>query len=99
MSEQQEKTESEEKKKADGQNEKLTEIYEMEGIAGHFYLTENGEFKWIPSSKACGCIEDTKRILEVLKMMPSDRRAVWTQRLDLEEAKTTCPVMCKEAVR
>jgi len=97
MSEPQEKAELEEKKKADGENEKITEqIYEMKGIAGHFYLTENGEFKWIPSSTACGCKENTKRILEVLKKMPDDRRAVWAQRLDLEEAKIACPMIRNE---
>jgi len=57
---------------------------------------DTGEFRWIPAFEACGDKEKAKRIVEVLKKIPADRRAVWAQRLDLEEAKITCPVISKE---
>jgi len=94
-----ENIESEEKKKADRDNEREThaeQVYEMKGIAGHFYLTENGEFKWIPAAKVCVNKGSAKRFLEILKKIPADRRAVWAQRLDVDEAKITCPIIRKE---
>jgi len=95
MSESEEKTN--EGKKTPEESKKPTErVYELKGIPGHFYLTETGEFKWIPAFEACSDREKAKRILEVLREMPADRRAVWAQRLDFEEAKITCPLIRKE---
>jgi len=96
MSESEEKGKQEEKPAE--QNEKPKEqVYVMKGIPVRAYLTETGEFRWIPAFEACGDREKAKRIVEVLKKIPADRRAVWAHRLDLEEAKITCPVIRKEA--
>jgi hypothetical protein len=70
--------------------------YEMKGVAIHAYIIENGEFKWIPAAKACDNKENAKKILEVLKKMPEDRRAVWASRLDTAQIETTCPIIRKE---
>lgn len=71
-------------------------VYKVKGIPIHAYLIETGEFKWIPSSQACGDKENTKEILEVLKKMPEDRRIVWASRLDIEQTKMKCPIIRKE---
>ena len=71
--------------------------YEVKGIPVHAYLIENGEFQWIPTFQACGNKENAERVLEVLKKMPEDRRAVWASRLDNEQTKMTCPVIREEA--
>jgi hypothetical protein len=76
---------------------KQEHVYEMKGIPIHAYLTETGEFRWIPTSKNCGDKNQAKTILEVLKKMPEDRRAVWASRLDTDQAETTCPIIRKEA--
>jgi len=96
MSEPQEKTELEERPNEESKKPKEP-IYVPKGIPVHAYLTDTGEFRWIPAFEACGDRETAKRIVEVLKKIPADRRAVWAQRLDLEEAKTTCPIIRKEA--
>jgi len=70
--------------------------YKMKGIPINAYLIETGEFRWIPTAQACGDKENTKRILEVLKKMPEDRRAVWGSRLDIEQTKMKCPIIRKE---
>jgi len=83
-----------------GESEEKTRqerVYEVKGIPIHVYLIETGEFRWIPTFQACGDKENAKKILEVLKKMPEDRRAVWASRLDTEQAKMTCPVIRKEA--
>ena len=67
--------------------------YYMKGIPIHAYLSENGEFRWIPAPVACDSKENTKDILEVLKKMPEDRRAVWGSRLDKDQAKIGCPII------
>lgn len=72
-------------------------VYNVKGIPIHAYLIETGEFRWIPAVQACGNKENTKRILEVLKKMPEDRRAVWASRLDIEQTKMKCPIISKEA--
>ena len=72
-------------------------VYKMNGIPIHVYLIETGEFRWIPTVQACNNKENAKRILEVLKKMPEDRRAVWASRIDAEQTKMTCPVIRKEA--
>jgi len=96
MSESEEKRNREETKPAE-ENEKPKEhVYMMRGIPVHAYLTDTGEFRWIPAFEACGDKEKAKRIVEVLKKIPADRRTVWAQRLDLEEAKITCPVIRNE---
>ena len=82
-----------------GESEEKTRqerVYEVKGIPIHVYLIETGEFRWIPTFQACGDKENAKKILEVLKKMPEDRRAVWASRLDTEQAKTTCPVIRNE---
>jgi len=71
--------------------------YKMKGIPINAYLIETGEFRWIPTAQACGDKENTKRILEVLKKMPEDRRAVWGSRLDIKQTKMKCPIIPKEA--
>lgn len=71
--------------------------YELKGIPINAYLIETGEFRWTPTSQACSDKENAKKILEVLKKMPEDRRAVWASRLDKEQAKITCPIIRKEA--
>jgi len=80
------------------QTEKRAEyVYTMKGIPVNVYLSETGEFRWIPDSHACGNKEKAKEILEVLKKMPEDRRAVWASRLDTHQIETTCPIIRKEA--
>jgi len=71
-------------------------VYTMKGIPVLAYLTETGEFRWVPAFEACCDTEKAKRIVEVLKKIPPDKRAVWAQRLDLEEAKIKCPVIGSE---
>jgi hypothetical protein len=72
-------------------------VYSMKGIPIRAYLSETGEFRWIPAFQACSDKENAKNILEVLQKMPEDRRAVWASRLDTEQAKMTCPVIRSEA--
>jgi len=80
------------------QTEKRSEhVYTMKGIPVNVYLSETGEFRWIPASPACEDKEKAKEILEVLKKMPEDRRAVWASRLDTAQIETTCPIIRKEA--
>jgi hypothetical protein len=75
---------------------KQERAYEMKGISIHAYLTETGDFRWIPTSKSCDDKNQAKTILEVLKKMPEDRRAVWASRLDTDQAELTCPIIRKE---
>ena len=75
---------------------KQEHVYEVKGFPVHAYLIETGEFRWIPTSQNCGDKHHAKKILEVLKKMPEDRRAVWTSRLDTEQTETTCPIIRKE---
>lgn len=70
--------------------------YYMKGIPIHAYLSENGEFKWIPNATACNNKENTQNILEVLNKMPEDRRKVWASRLDKQQTMTTCPIIQNE---
>jgi hypothetical protein len=70
--------------------------YHMKGIPINAYLSENGEFKWIPHPKACTNKENTKNIIEVFRKMPIDRRNVWASRLDKEQTFTTCPIIQNE---
>ena len=58
---------------------KNEQAYYMKGIPIHAYLSENGEFRWIPAAVACSNKENTKDILEVLKKMPEDRRLFGVQ--------------------
>jgi len=76
---------------------KRERVYEVKGIPIHAYLIDTGEFRWIPTFQACGDRENAKKILEVLKKMPEDRRRVWASRLDMEQTETICPVIRKEA--
>lgn len=78
-----------------GEN-KREPVYSVKGIPIHAYLIETGEFRWIPTPQACSNKGNAKGILEVLRKMPEDRRAVWASRLDTEQAKMTCPVIRKE---
>lgn len=71
--------------------------YELKGIPINAYLIETGEFRWTPTFQACRDKENAKKILQVLKKMPEDRRAVWASRLDTEQTKMTCPIIRKEA--
>jgi predicted class III extradiol MEMO1 family dioxygenase len=81
---------------------KQEHTFEIKGIPVHAYLIETGEFRWVPTAQTCGDKENAKKILEVLKKMPEDRRAVWASRLDTEHTKTKCPIirtepdLCKE---
>jgi hypothetical protein len=72
---------------------KNEQAYFMKGIPIHAYLSENGEFRWVPAAIACSSKENTKDILEVLKKMPEDRRTVWASRLDRDQTKTSCPIL------
>lgn len=76
---------------------KKEQVYTVKGIPVSVYLSETGDFRWIPASLACDDKEKAKEFLEVLKKMPEDRRAVWASRLDTEQAKTTCPVIRNES--
>jgi len=96
MSESEEKRKQEEKKPAEESEKPKEQVYVPKGIPVHAYLTDTGEFRWIPVFEACCDREKAKEIVEVLKKIPADRRAVWAQRLDLDEAKITCPVISKE---
>lgn len=75
---------------------KQERVYRMEGIPISAYLSETGEFRWVPTAQACCDSQNTKRMLEVLKKMPEDRRTVWASRLDIEQTKMKCPVIRKE---
>ena len=79
------------------QEKKKTELpYKIRGIPVHAYVTESGEFRWIPAAQACSDKDNAERILEVLKKMPNDRRTVWASRLDMEQTKKSCPVIRDE---
>jgi hypothetical protein len=85
------------------ESEKHSEhIYTMKGIPVNAYLSETGEFRWIPAPPACSDKTKAKEIIEVLKKMPDDRRTVWASRLDTDQIATTCPIirtetdLCKE---
>ena len=71
-------------------------VYTVKGIPINAYLIETGEFRWTPTSQACGDKENARKILQVLKKMPEDRRKVWASRLDTEQAKMACPIIRKE---
>lgn len=79
------------------ENEKQEPVYNVKGIPINAYLIETGEFRWVPTVQICRDEESAKRILEVLKKMPEDRRAVWASRLDIEQTKMKCPIIPKEA--
>ena len=72
-------------------------IYTVKGIPAKVYLSETGDFRWVPTSPACGDSEHAKEFLEVLQKMPADRRAVWATRLDAEQAKIACPIIREDA--
>ena len=76
---------------------KQEQVYEVKGIPVNAYLIETGEFRWIPTSQACGSKENAEKVLEVLKKMPEDRRAVWASRLDSEQTTITCPIIREDA--
>ena len=81
---------------ANPQEKKTEPPYEIRGVPVHAYVTESGEFRWIPTAQACSDRSNAERILEVLRKMPDDRRAVWASRLDLEQTKKSCPVIRDE---
>lgn len=81
------------KKTGNKQNDKPKSSYHIKGIPLHAYLTETGDFKWIPTSQACVDKENAKTILDVLRKMPEDRRQVWASRLDVNEVRATCPII------
>lgn len=70
--------------------------FTIRGIETLVYLTETGDFRWIPASEACKNSERTRRILEVLDSMPEDRREVWASRLDVAQTKANCPIINQE---
>jgi hypothetical protein len=70
------------------------QTYYMKGIPIHAYLSENGEFRWVPTS--CDDEEKARMTLGVLKKMPDDRRDVWGSRLDREDTIARCPVIKNE---
>jgi hypothetical protein len=72
-------------------------VYIVKGVPVKVYLSETGDFRWIPTSPACGDSEHAKEFLEVLKKMPEDRRAVWASRLDAEQTTITCPIIREDA--
>ena len=72
---------------------KQEHVYTVKGVPIKVYLSETGDFRWIPTSPACGDKEHAKEFLEVLQKMPTDRRAVWATRLDAEQAKIACPII------
>jgi len=79
------------------EKKKREPVYDVKGIPIHAYLIETGEFRWIPTSEACGNRENANKILKVLRKMPEDRRSVWVSRLDAEQTKKMCPVIHEEA--
>jgi hypothetical protein len=80
---------SEEKRKPE-------QTFTIKGIPILAYLTETGDFRWIPTPQACNNSEQTRQILAVLNDMPEDRKVVWASRLDIAQTKTNCPIINKE---
>lgn len=78
------------------EEEKFQPFYKMKGIPVHAFLIETGEFNWIPVQQTCSNSEKAKEILEVLKKMPEDRRAVWATRLDIKQTREICPIIKNE---
>lgn len=75
------------------ENLKQESVYTVKGVPVKVFLTETGDFRWVPAFSACGDVERAKVFLDVLQKMPPDRRAVWATRLDTEQALNTCPVV------
>ena len=71
-------------------------VYTVKGVPINVYLSETGDFRWIPTSPACSDSKHAKEFLEVLRKMPADRRAVWAARLDAEQAKIACPIISED---
>jgi hypothetical protein len=67
--------------------------YIMKGLPLLGFLTETGDFRWIPHKDACNSSERARETLEVLKKMPIDRRNVWGTRLDFDKTIATCPII------
>jgi hypothetical protein len=67
--------------------------YTLKGIPIHGYLTETGDFKWIPHASACGDKEHALEIPKTLEKMSEDKRHVWATRFDEEKAIAVCPII------
>jgi hypothetical protein len=75
------------------ENKQKESKYIMKGLPLHAFLTETGDFRWIPHSDACNSSERARETLQVLKKMPRDRRNVWGTRLDIDKTIAACPII------
>lgn len=73
------------------------ERYEMKAIQILVHLNKQGAFGWVPAAQACGTLKKAETIIDVLTEMPKSRRLVWTERLDVEDAISRCPVIRENA--
>ena len=69
--------------------------YIIKGFSAKTYLSQTGDFRWTPTAPTCNNIEKAEEFLEVLQKMPTDRRNVWTARLDTQQTLKTCPIIRK----
>lgn len=67
--------------------------YRMKGIPIHAFLTETGDFRWIPDASACSDKEHALEIPEVMVKMSEDKKRVWASRFDLEKAIAVCSII------
>lgn len=67
--------------------------YTLKGIPIKAFVTETGDFRWIPDPSACGDKEHALEILEVLTRMSKDKGRVWITRFDGEKALAVCPII------
>ena len=75
------------------ENKQKESAYVMKGLPLLGFLTETGDFRWVPHRDACNSSERARETLEVLKKMPLDRRNVWGTRLDVDKTIATCPII------
>jgi len=69
------------------------ERYEMKAIQILVHLNKQGDFGWVPTAQACDTLKKAETIIDVLTKMPRSRRLVWTERLDVEDTISRCPVI------
>jgi len=67
--------------------------YTLKGISHNGFVTETGDFRWIPHLSACGDKEHALEILEILTKMPKDKGRVWIDRFDREKAIAVCRII------
>jgi len=61
---------------SESEKAKQEPVYRVKGIPANVYLIENGEFRWIPASSACGDKEKAKPFFdEVIARFPKSDQA------------------------